>query len=90
MTKMSFTEPLKTGFTIYSKSGCVNCKKVKDLLKDKNHEFTIVDCDDYLLFDYDNFLLFLKTIVGKDYKTFPIVFYNGDFVGGYKETSILL
>ena len=33
---MSFTEPSKEGFTIYTKSGCPNCTKVKHLFKEKN------------------------------------------------------
>ena len=32
---MEIEEPLKTGFTVYSKSGCPNCTKVKKLLTEK-------------------------------------------------------
>ena len=28
---MTFTEPSEKGFTIYTKSGCPNCSKVKTL-----------------------------------------------------------
>ena len=75
-----FDLPLKSGFTVYSKSGCPGCKKVKELLKKENHEHNVVDCDDYLLFDRDSFLLFIKKLAGGvDVTTFPIVFKDGVF-----------
>jgi len=86
---MSFTEPLNN-FTVYSKSGCINCRKVKELLTEKKQEFTIIDCDEYLLFENDNFLSFINTLVGFEHKTFPIVFYDSKYVGGLTETSKLL
>ena len=36
---MEFDEPLKENFTIYSKSGCENCRKVKKMLTDNNFLF---------------------------------------------------
>jgi arsenate reductase-like glutaredoxin family protein len=30
-----FTKPSETQYTVYSKSGCPNCKKVKELLQNK-------------------------------------------------------
>ena len=84
---MDFIEPVTNGFTIYSKSGCLNCNKVKALLKDKNIFFSVIDCDDYLLDNKEIFLLFVKEKTGQDVKTFPIVFNHGKFIGGYKETQ---
>jgi len=84
---MEFTEPLEVGFTIYSKSGCQNCNKVKTLLKENNQQFIIVDCDDYIIEDKENFLLFIKERAEKEYNMFPMVFYNRLFVGGYTETK---
>ena len=46
---MEFPLPIKGQFTIYSKSGCINCTKVKNLLKDKQMLFTIIDCDEFIL-----------------------------------------
>ena len=57
---MEFTEPLNNGFTVYTKSGCPNCMKVKKLLKEKNILFITVDCDNYLIDEKDNFLSFIK------------------------------
>ena len=84
---MEFIKPFPTGFTIYSKSGCPNCNKVKLLLKEKNLLFSIIDCDEYILENKDFFLLFIKELINKEWKTFPIVFDNGKFIGGYQETQ---
>ena len=59
---MNFEKLFTKGFTVYSKSGCNNCTKVKTLLKDKNLIFNIVECDDYLIEDKENFLLFIKEL----------------------------
>ena len=83
---MMFELPSEQKFTIYSKSGCINCRKVKDLLKNNNLEYEIVDCDDYLLEDKDNFLLFIQSYSVSNWKSFPMVFHDGKFIGGYDET----
>jgi glutaredoxin len=82
---MEFTEPLDKGFTIYTKSGCPNCMKVKKLLNDKNILFITVDCDNYLIEEKDNFLSFMKLKSNSENKTFPIIFHDSIFVGGYQE-----
>lgn len=82
---MEFAEPHLSGFTIYSKSGCHNCSKIKKLLTEKHLFFLEVQCDEYLIEDKDNFLSFIENKIGKSYKTFPIIFYDGKFVGGYNE-----
>ena len=84
---MEFEKPSDTGFTIYSKSGCPNCSNVKKLLKDKNLLFNVVDCDDYVIEDRENFLLFIKNLSEKEVKQFPIIFYESNFIGGYNETK---
>ena len=83
---MEFEEPLSTGFTVYSKSGCKNCNRVKALLKEKLLIFYVIDCDEYLLEDKEGFLKFIKDKTGEDYKMFPIVFNDGSFIGGWYET----
>ena len=84
---MEIEEPFKTGFTIYSKSGCPNCTKVKKLLIEKKAFFVDIDCDDYIIEDKEKFLLFIKERANKEYKTFPMVFNDGNFVGGFTETQ---
>jgi glutaredoxin len=87
---MNFEEPIKNGFTIYSKSGCPNCKNVKEILKKENLDFVIIDCDEYLLFEKDDFLLFIENTIGKKYTTFPMIFSDGKFLGGITQVRELL
>lgn len=84
---MDIFEPLDVGFTVYSKSGCSNCTKVKKLLRDKDIFFVEVDCDEFLIEDKEGFLSFIKERANKEYKTFPMVFKDGKFIGGFAETQ---
>jgi glutaredoxin len=84
--KFDFELPLKTGFTIYSKSGCLNCSKVKELLKNEKMAFHIIDCDEYIIEEKDKFLAFIKKLTEKDCKIFPMVFLDEKFIGNYNET----
>jgi glutaredoxin len=84
---MEFLSPVVSGFTVYSKSGCINCTKIKNILKDKKVEYKIIDCDEYLLEDKSSFLLFIKEQIKQEYNTFPMVFHEGLFIGGYKESK---
>ncbi len=83
---MKYTEPLTIGFTIYTKSGCVMCSKVKNLLLEKFLFFEVVDCDEYLIEDKEDFLSFIETKIGKPCRQFPMVFSDGTFIGGFQET----
>jgi len=74
-------------FTIYSKSGCINCHNVKDFLNSNNIKYNVIDCDEYLLETKEEFLNFIELQAGKSYKTFPMVFYNKQFIGGFKDTT---
>ena len=84
---MDFEHPLGVGFTIYSKSGCFNCQKIKNELKEKGLAFQIIDCDEYILENKEEFLHFIFNLTQKNVKFFPIIFYNGQFVGSYIETK---
>ena len=87
---MEFTAPALSGFTVYGKTGCSYCEKVKDLLADYKESFIYVNCDEYLEADRGAFLEFIKTLAGKEYKTFPMVFSSQQFVGGYTDTIKVL
>ena len=88
---MSFTnlsKPSRTGFTIYSKAKCKNCDMVKELLQENQIQYTVNRCDSYLEDDVvDDFLDVMEILIGKPYGKFPMVFKNGIFIGGYKETK---
>ena len=84
---MDFEKPAVSGYTIYSKSGCILCNKVKDLLKAKGHEFVVIDCDDYLIYDKDGFAEFMKSCALEDTGGFPKVFHHDVFIGSFAETK---
>jgi glutaredoxin len=82
--------PLEPGkYTVYSKSNCPNCVKVKELFKREKIDFLNIDCDLYLESRKNEFLAFIKQQVGREWSTFPMVFDNhGQFIGGFKDTII--
>lgn len=84
---MEFEQPSNVGFTIYSKSGCSYCIKAKTLMKENKLPFNIINCDKYIIEDKQKFLNFITQISGKEVKTFPIIFLDNKFLGGYTETN---
>ena len=82
---MEFVEPDDSGYTIYSKSNCNYCIKIKQALIQKKYYFLEIQCDEYLIKNRDNFLSFIQDKIGKTYTTFPMVFYDGKFIGGSVE-----
>jgi glutaredoxin len=82
-----FEKPKMTGYTIYSKSGCPNCTKVKKFLQNAKAEMNIVDCDEYLIEYKEDFLKFIEDVAEKSVRIFPIVFFERKFVGGYQDTE---
>jgi glutaredoxin len=84
---MEFEKPNQIGFTVYSKSGCPNCIKVKTLLKEKKFVFNVIECDEYLIEDKKNFLLFIEENAKQSCKLFPMVFNDTIFIGGFNETK---
>jgi glutaredoxin 3 len=85
-----FEEPSETVYTVYTKSGCPYCTKVKDLLLEKKLAFDLIDCDEYLVNKKAEFLQFIQEKAGKEHRTFPMVFRPGLFIGGFTETKKLL
>ena len=84
---MEIESPLKTGFTIYSKSGCPNCIVVKKILQENKLVYSVINCDEYIIEDKKLFLKFISQLAEKECNVFPIVFFDGKFVGGFKETK---
>jgi len=85
----SYVYPSTDSYTIYTKSGCPNCTKVKKLLCNVTPNPLVIDCDEYIIEDKISFIEFIKKIAKKEYNLFPIVFLNGQFIGGYNETKEL-
>ena len=87
----TFRSPSKNEYTVYSKSGCPNCIKVKELLQSNNIPFIVIDCDEYLIERKDEFLLFIQELTSREWKTFPIVFTSdSQFIGGFTDTRLYL
>ena len=84
---MKIPTPQDGLITIYSKSGCSNCVKVKKILEDNHVDFLVIDCDEFILEDKPGFLHFIHLLVGQEYKTFPMVFLHTTFIGGFKDTE---
>ena len=87
---MEFTKPIETGYTIYSKSGCIYCDKSKMLLKIDNP--VVVDCDPYLVThsNKEEFLQFINDLAKSEHRTFPIIFRDTKYVGGYSDLLQML
>lgn len=80
---MEITPPQTFGVTIYTKSKCNYCKRVKLLVP----QAVIVSADAYLEQNREGFLTFMDELTGKTHRTFPMVFWNNRFIGGYDETK---
>jgi glutaredoxin len=85
---MDFSTPSHNGFTIYSKSGCINCVKAKRFLHDKQLLYKVVNCDEYIIEDKPAFLYFMNTISGTNVVSFPMIFCDNKFIGGFVETIV--
>jgi glutaredoxin len=85
--------PSISGFTIYTKVNCTLCDLVKELVYKNNPHAKVVPCDEYLCDPElkESFLTHInrkhiqKCSVG-EYRTFPMVFFQGKFLGGYSDT----
>jgi glutaredoxin len=82
---MDYPSPTIDLITIYSKSGCTYCKKAKSFLTSINKPFCMIDCDEFLLDNKADFLLFIKNLSNMDVTSFPIIFNGDTFIGGYNE-----
>jgi glutaredoxin len=81
---LQIQQPSEYGFTIYTRENCVYCTKAKDLLKEESN--VIISCDEYLKEDRTSFINYMDLLTKKEHRTFPMVFHNGTFIGGYTET----
>ena len=82
---MNVPEPSENTITIYTKSECVYCDRLKEYLQKLYVEYNIVACDDFLV-EREEFLLCMEKKIGKRYDMFPMVFYHKQFIGGYTDT----
>jgi len=94
---MNIPLPASNKFTVYTKSGCKYCEKVKDALEHSFETPEIIPCDDFLVNDFlvnsvkkQEFVAFMNSLTKDKFKTFPVVFFDKTFIGGYNETVLYL
>ena len=75
--------PQPLGYTVYTRPGCRFCDLVKELLQ--GEQTFILDASPYLA-DRDAFLAFIDAQGAACHRTFPMVFFDGKFIGGFTET----
>jgi glutaredoxin len=82
---MDLPEISQKGMTVLTKSNCMNCEKLKAYLFDKNIEFSPIYCDKYYEIEANKKQLreHLITLTGKTINSYPLVFLNGVYLGGY-------
>lgn len=75
-------------WTVYSINPCPYCRKAKQLLTDEKENFIVIDCNDYRKNERENFLLFIHELTKSDHKTFPIIFHENKFIGGFDKLCV--
>ena len=78
-------------FVVFSKPGCPNCTRAKDMIRANGYKFVVHDCAEWLLNDRDGLFARLRTLAnnaesfsdGKLY--FPIIFHENTFVGSFAQ-----
>ena len=84
---MSFLEmpDTPTLYTVYTKSNCSYCDKIKQLMEEYNENANYILCDEWLVNKRILFLNIMRIKTQKDEVTFPIVFFEGKYIGGFDE-----
>ena len=65
-------------YTIYTKKDCVYCDRAKELIKDA----LIVSVETMEAGKYQEFLDMMRSY---DHHTFPMIFFNETFIGGFEQ-----
>ena len=73
---------LHDGYTMLTKEGCSWCTKAKSLIP----QARIIPCDT-LLENKESFFAEVDQLTGQEYRMFPMIFFNKEFVGGFKEAK---
>ena len=76
--------------TVYTKQNCPYCSKAKTILTNTNISFQVIKCDAFLEIDKTAFLDTMRKKTQRDYRTFPMIFDQGNFIGGYSELQSYL
>lgn len=84
---MNIPLPTSENYTIYGGANCSFCVKAKKILA--NHANVIYyDIDTFGASRKETFdLLKKRGLIPENYKTIPLIFYKGVFLGGYTELN---
>jgi glutaredoxin len=78
-----FPEPIYKGYSIYGATYCNYCQKAKAWCVENQKTFMYVNIYDFITKDeHDKLFNFFGDKI-KDQKTIPIIFIDGQYVGGY-------
>jgi len=77
---MNVPGPSESGYTIYTKLGCKYCTHAKKMFPDA----LLYACDEWLK-ERDAFLRQMDKYTD-GHRTFPMIFKDGEFIGGYAES----
>ena len=82
---MNLPEIPLEGITVFTKSKCLYCEKLKGYLFNKSIEYKQICCDEYYENEKSKKQLRddLTNLTGKTNNTYPMVFLNGIYLGGY-------
>ena len=76
-------------FTVYTKTDCFYCDKVKRLVTETGDTIMVVPCDSYISVPNgrEAFLATMDKLAQQVHRTFPFVFHGTCFIGGCDETE---
>lgn len=72
-------------FILYCKSNCDKCEKSKKLLE--KEECIIFNCDKMLKNNREEFIRSMELKTKRPFKTFPIIFIDDTYLGGYEDLT---
>jgi glutaredoxin len=75
-------------FILYSKSGCHDCERAKELLKREKH--ILINCDQMIKNNRDEFMKSMEIKTHRPFKQFPLIFLGDNFIGGYNDLLLYL
>ena len=70
-------------FVVYSKTGCENCEKAKLLLS--HEEMVVINCDQLLEHNRDEFILSIELKTKRPFIQFPLIFKDSIYLGSYAD-----
>lgn len=83
---VEMSELLKNKYLIVSKAHCGYCVKAAEYLKSKDIDFVKISVSDDEVMDADNFDEFYDEMMSlNEQKTFPVIFIDGKYIGGYTD-----